>query len=82
MGFSGSRSLLGEMVWGWVWEWGHPAHLGLGFWQRFPKPYWLLCSRLTDLPLPAIQCHTILAGTPGIRGSGAPSHGQPSLGPV
>lgn len=74
MGFSGS---------GLVWGWGLLASLGLGSWPSLPKPHWFLCPpSLPDLPLPAIQCHSFTAGSPGVRGCGAPSHGQPSLGPV
>lgn len=59
------------------------ASLGLGSWPSLPKPHWFLCPpSLPDLPLPAIQCHSFTAGSPGVRGCGAPSHGQPSLGPV
>lgn len=39
-------------------------------------------SSTLDLPLPAVQCHSFPAVSPGVRGCGALGHGQPFFGPV
>lgn len=79
MGFSGSGSVWGETIWGWR----CPAQLGLALGKVSPSFIGFHAPHPpTDLPLLAVQRHTFSESTPGVCGSGAPSHGQPSFGPV